>query len=117
VVRGMVLWYQTFWCCLIYKEQQTRNTHLLINCQVDLGSSPRPVCQIVKPHFIVEMNQQFVKFIFGPNCQIYITKSTLAKLPTPHWPSCQHHIGQVADTTLPTRHCQHAKCPSSWPIF
>jgi hypothetical protein len=51
--------------------------HLLINCQVDLGSSPRLVCQIVKPHFIAEMNQQFVKFIFHPNCQIYVTNSTL----------------------------------------
>jgi hypothetical protein len=60
-------------------------------------------------HFIVEMNQQFVKSIFRPNCQIYITKSTS--------PSCRHQVGQVADNTaLPTHQVHIAKLPTpSWP--
>jgi hypothetical protein len=60
-------------------------------------------------HFIVEMNQQFVKSIFCPNCQIYITKSTS--------PSCRHQVGQVADNTaLPTHQVHFAKLPTpSWP--
>ncbi len=58
-------------------------------------------------HFIVEMNQQFVKSIFCPNCQIYITKSTL--------PSCRHQVGQVADNmALPTHQVHIAKLPTTW---
>ncbi len=76
---------------LVFVDLELRATdteyHLLMNCQVDLGSSPRLVCQIVKPHFIVQMNQQFVKFILCPSCQIYITKSIL--------PSCRHHVANV----------------------
>jgi hypothetical protein len=60
--------------------------HLLINCQVHWGSSPRPVCQIVKStllskwinNLLSSYSVQIVKYTSpSPHCQVADTMSAL----------------------------------------